>query len=99
MDRRWWQRATLYQLYVRSWQDSDGDGYGDLRGIIGRLDYLEWLGVDGIWLAPTMPSPGQDRGYDVSNYPDVHPDLGTIGDLDALIELARPRGIPVRPEF
>ena len=68
MDRRWWQGATLYQLYVRSWQDSDGDGYGDLRGIIARLDHLEWLGVDGIWLSPTMPSPDHDWGYDVSDY-------------------------------
>jgi alpha-glucosidase len=95
MDRRWWQGATLYQLYVRSWQDSDGDGYGDLRGIISRLDYLEWLGVDGIWLSPTMPSPDQDWGYDVSDYLGVHPELGTIGDLDALIEAAGQRGMRV----
>jgi alpha-glucosidase len=95
MDRRWWQGAALYQLYVRSWQDSDGDGYGDLRGIIGRLDYLEWLGVDGIWLSPTMPSPDQDWGYDVSDYLGVHPELGTLADLDALIEAAGQRGMRV----
>jgi alpha-glucosidase len=95
MDRRWWQGAALYQLYVRSWQDSDGDGYGDLRGIIGRLDYLEWLGVDGIWLSPTMPSPDHDWGYDVSDYLGVHPELGTIEDLDALIGAAGRRGMRV----
>src|SRR5690242_13632262 len=57
---RWWQGATLYQIYVRSWRDADSDGYGDLRGVIDGLDYLRWLGVDGIWLSPTMPSPDKD---------------------------------------
>ncbi len=95
MDRRWWQGATLYQLYVRSWQDSDGDGYGDLRGIIARLDYLEWLGVDGVWLSPTMPSPDHDWGYDVSDYRGVHPELGTMDDLDELIRAAGQRGLRV----
>ena len=66
-ERRWWQGAVLYQLYVRSWRDTNGDGYGDLGGVIAGLDYLAWLGVDGIWLSPTMPSPDQDWGYDVSD--------------------------------
>ncbi len=95
MDGRWWQGATLYQLYVRSWQDSDGDGYGDLRGILSRLDYLEWLGVDGIWLSPTMPSPDRDWGYDVSDYRGVHPELGTMDDMDELIAQAGRRGMRV----
>jgi len=95
VDDRWWRGATLYQVYVRSFQDSDGDGYGDLRGIISRLGYLEWLGIDGIWLSPTMPSPDEDWGYDVSDYLGVHPELGTIDDLDELIEQAGRRGMRV----
>ena len=92
---RWWQGATLYQIYVRSWRDSDGDGYGDLAGVTAGLDYLEWLGVDGIWLSPTMPSPDEDWGYDVSSYLGVHPDLGTLADMDKLIAEAASRGIAV----
>jgi alpha-glucosidase len=92
---RWWQGAVLYQLYVRSWLDTNGDGYGDLSGIIERLDYLSWLGVDGIWLSPTMPSPDQDWGYDVSDYLGVHPELGTLADLDRLIARAGARGMRV----
>jgi alpha-glucosidase len=92
---RWWQGAILYQIYVRSWLDADDDGYGDLRGIISRLDYLEWLGVDGIWLSPTMPSPDQDWGYDVSDYLSVHPELGSIDDLDSLVAEAGKRGMRV----
>jgi alpha-glucosidase len=94
-DHPWWHGAVLYQLYVRSWRDSNGDGYGDLRGIIERLDHLSWLGVDGIWLSPTMPSPDQDWGYDVSDYTGVHPELGTLDDLDALVAAAGERGIRV----
>jgi alpha-glucosidase len=93
--RPWWHGAVLYQLYVRSWLDTDGDGYGDLPGVIARLDYLSWLGVDGIWLSPTMPSPDHDWGYDVSDYRGVHPELGTLADLDRLIAQARARGLRV----
>lgn len=92
---RWWHGAVLYQVYVRSWQDSDGDGYGDLRGALDRLDHLSWLGVDGIWLSPTMPSPDTDWGYDVSDYRQVHPELGTLDDLDRLIAGAGDRGMRV----
>src|SRR5689334_7052628 len=93
--RRWWHGAVIYQLYVRSWRDSNDDGYGDLRGIIERLDYLSWLGVDAVWLSPTMPSPDDDWGYDVSDYTGVHPDLGTLADLDELIDQAGQRGMRV----
>ena len=91
----WWQGAVLYQLYVRSWRDSNGDGYGDIPGIIERLDHLSRLGIDGLWLSPTMPSPDADWGYDVSDYSGVHPELGTLADLDALIAEASRRGIRV----
>ena len=91
----WWRDGVLYQIYPRSFADSDGDGIGDLRGIVARLDHLEWLGVDGIWLNPTMPSPNDDWGYDVADYTGVHPDLGTLEDLDALVAAAGERGIRV----
>src|SRR5919108_510570 len=88
----WWQDGVLYQIYPRSWLDSNGDGVGDLKGIFERLDHLEWLGVDGIWLNPTMPSPNDDWGYDVADYCAVHPDLGTMEDLRELVEQAGRRG-------
>ena len=91
----WWRGGVLYQLYPRSFADSNGDGVGDLRGAIDRLDYVEWLGVDGIWLNPTMPSPNDDWGYDVSDYLGVHPELGTLADLDELIGEAGARNIRV----
>jgi alpha-glucosidase len=91
----WWRDGVLYQIYPRSFADSDGDGIGDLRGVIDHLDHLEWLGVDGIWLNPTMPSPNADWGYDVADYCAVDPDLGTLEDLDALIAAAGERGIRV----
>jgi alpha-glucosidase len=91
----WWRDGVLYQIYPRSFADSDGDGIGDLAGIRSRLDHLAWLGVTGIWLNPTMPSPNDDWGYDVSDYCAVHPDLGTLEDLDALIAAAAERGIRV----
>jgi alpha-glucosidase len=91
----WWRDAVLYQVYPRSFADSNGDGIGDLRGIRERLDYLQWLGVDGVWLNPTFPSPNADWGYDVADYLGVHPDLGTLADLDSLVAEAGARGIAV----
>ena len=91
----WWRDGVLYQIYPRSFFDADGDGTGDLRGVIGKLDYLAWFGVSGIWLNPTFPSPNVDWGYDVSDYHGVHPDLGTLADLDELIAAAGRRGIRV----
>jgi alpha-glucosidase len=91
----WWRDGVLYQIYPRSFADGDGDGIGDLRGIRARLDHLEWLGVAGIWLNPTFPSPNADWGYDVADYYGVHPDLGTLDDLDALVADAGERGMRV----
>ena len=95
MSRDWWRDAVLYQVYPRSFVDSNGDGIGDLPGVTSRLEYLEWLGVDGIWLNPTFPSPNADWGYDVADYTGVHPDLGTLDDLDRLVEEAGRRGIRI----
>jgi alpha-glucosidase len=91
----WWQRAVVLQIYPRSYQDSDGDGVGDLHGLRSRLEYLEWLGVDALWLSPTFPSPNVDWGYDVADYRGVHPELGTLEDMDALLAEAEARGIRV----
>jgi alpha-glucosidase len=94
-DHRWWADAVVYQVYPRSFADSDGDGIGDLTGIRDRLDYLSWLGVNAIWLTPFYPSPWADGGYDVADYRDVDPRLGTLADFDALVEAARGRDIRV----
>jgi alpha-glucosidase len=91
----WWRGGVLYQIYPRSFADSNGDGVGDLVGIRERLDYIESLGVDGIWLTPTFPSPNRDWGYDVSDYCAVHPELGTLDDLDGFVHDAGERGIRV----
>ena len=95
MPGRWWEHAVLYQIYPRSYADSDGDGVGDLPGSVARLDPLEWLGVDAIWLGSSFPSPNADWGYDVSDYYGVHPELGTTADLERLIVEARRRHIRV----
>jgi alpha-glucosidase len=91
----WWQQAVVYQIYPRSFQDSDGDGVGDFRGIIQRLDHLAWLGVDALWLSPIYPSPLADFGYDVSDYTAVDPVFGTLEDFDELVAAARERGLRV----
>jgi alpha-glucosidase len=91
----WWREGVLYQVYPRSFADADGNGVGDLRGLAGKLDHLAWLGVDGIWLTPIMPSPGADWGYDVSDYLDVDPAFGTLADLDELVAATGEHGIRV----
>jgi alpha-glucosidase len=93
--RSWWRDGVLYQIYPRSFMDANGDGIGDLRGIIDRLDHLQWLGIDGIWLDPITVSPNDDWGYDVADYCDVDPALGTLADADELIAEAGRRGIRV----
>jgi alpha-glucosidase len=91
----WWRDAVIYEVYVRSFADSDGDGVGDLAGIRERLPYLRELGVDGVWLTPFFPSPGADHGYDVSDYTDVDPQFGTLADFDALVGTAHELGLRV----
>ena len=89
----WWRNAVFYQVYVRSFADSDGDGLGDLRGIRAHLPYLQDLGVDGLWLTPFYPSPGADHGYDVSDYVGVDPQFGTLADFDATVAEAHRLGL------
>ncbi|RUL90446.1 alpha-amylase family glycosyl hydrolase [Verrucosispora sp. FIM060022] len=91
----WWTEAVIYQIYPRSFSDSDGDGIGDLPGITARLDHLRQLGVDAIWLSPFYPSPQADAGYDVADYRDVEPLFGTLADADDLIAQAHARGLRV----
>ena len=98
MDRgraAWWQSAVIYQIYPRSFQDSNGDGVGDLAGILRRLDYLAWLGIDAIWLSPIYPSPMADFGYDVADFTDIDPLFGSLTDFDALVAAAHERGIKI----
>ncbi len=95
----WWQRGIIYQVYPRSFQDSNGDGVGDLRGVISRLDYLTWLGVDAVWLSPIYPSPMADFGYDISDYCDIDPIFGTLADFDELLGEAHRRGLKVMLDF
>jgi alpha-glucosidase len=92
-DGLWWQRGIFYQIYPRSFQDSNGDGVGDLRGIIDRLPYLGHLGIDAIWLSPIFPSPMADFGYDISDYTGIDPLFGTMADFDALIEATHKSGL------
>jgi alpha-glucosidase len=91
----WWQRGVIYQIYPRSFQDSNGDGVGDIPGIIQRLDHVHWLGADAIWISPIFPSPMADFGYDVADYVGVHPMFGTLEDVDRMIEEAHTRGLKV----
>lgn len=91
----WWKNSVVYQIYPKSFQDSNGDGIGDIPGIISRLDYLEKLGIDVIWLSPVYESPMDDNGYDISDYRAIHPDFGTMEDMDQLIAEADKRGIKI----
>jgi alpha-glucosidase len=96
---RWWQRGVIYQIYPRSFQDSNGDGIGDLQGIRARLDYLSWLGVDAIWLSPFYPSPMVDFGYDITNHTGVDPLFGDLETFDELLEQAHRRHLQVIIDF
>jgi len=90
-DSRWWHAGTVYQVYPRSFRDSDGDGIGDLGGLLEKVDYLHWLGVDAVWLSPVYRSPQHDNGYDISDYREIDPTFGTVAQLDEVIEALRVR--------
>jgi maltose alpha-D-glucosyltransferase / alpha-amylase len=98
-DPEWFKRAVFYEVLVRSFFDSNGDGIGDLPGLTQKLDYLQWLGVDCLWLPPFTKSPLRDGGYDVADYLDVHPDVGTLGDFVTLVDAAHQRGLRVIIDF
>ncbi|MEX1550006.1 alpha-glucosidase [Enterococcus sp. C50] len=95
MKKEWWQNSVVYQIYPRSFQDTNGDGIGDLQGIIRRLDYLENLGIDAIWLSPVYQSPNDDNGYDISNYEEIMSEFGTMTDMEELIAEGRKRNIRI----
>ncbi|MDQ4110702.1 MAG: alpha-amylase family glycosyl hydrolase, partial [Actinomycetota bacterium] len=95
MDQPWWREAVAYQIYPRSFADSNGDGLGDLQGITDHLDYLAALGVDAIWICPFYTSPQNDHGYDVADYCDVDPIFGTLADADHLIARAHELALKV----
>lgn len=94
-DTPWWKQKIIYQIYPMSFCDSNGDGIGDLPGIISRLDYLQRLGVGALWLSPVYPSPNKDNGYDISDYCEIHPNYGTLADMDRLIAEAKKRDIRI----
>ncbi len=95
LNRTWWHRSTIYQIYPRSFADSNGDGIGDIEGIISKLEYLKTLGIEIIWLSPIYASPMDDNGYDISEYQEIAPEFGTIADFDRLVTEARSRGIGI----
>lgn len=99
VEREWWQKSIFYQIYPRSFQDSDGDGIGDLKGITSRLGYLKETGIGATWLSPIFESPMVDFGYDIANYKAIQPEYGTLQDFDELIARAKELGIKILLDF
>lgn len=99
MKHSWWQKGVIYQIYPRSFQDSNNDGVGDLKGILSRLDYLEWLGVDAVWISPIYSSPMADFGYDIADYCSIHPLFGTMEEFDTLLQEVHKRGMKLILDF
>uniref|UniRef100_A0A336K7Y7 CSON015622 protein n=1 Tax=Culicoides sonorensis TaxID=179676 RepID=A0A336K7Y7_CULSO len=91
--KEWWQGANFYQIYPKSFMDSDDDGYGDLQGIRSKIPYLKDLGIDGVWLSPIYTSPQKDGGYDITNYTEIDPMFGTMNDFDQLIKTVKENGM------
>jgi alpha-glucosidase len=98
-EKEWWRTATFYQIYPRSFMDSNGDGIGDLKGIISRLDHLKETGFDTFWLSPVFKSPQKDTGYDVSDYYKIEPDYGDMNDFDDLVAKAKSLGLRLLLDF
>src|SRR4051812_14011390 len=96
---RWWERSVIYQIAVMSFQDSDGDGRGDIRGLLQRLDHLTWLGVDAVWLTPVYPSPRLDFGYDIADFCAIDPIYGSLCDFDELVGALHARDIRLILDF
>ena len=94
-DPLWFKHAVFYEIHIRGFYDANGDGSGDFRGLIEKLDYLSWLGIDCIWLLPMYPSPLRDGGYDIAGFETIHPDYGTLEDFRRFVELAHQRGMRV----
>ena len=95
MSKAWWKSSVIYQIYPRSFMDSNGDGIGDINGIVEKLDYLKELGVDVLWLSPVYKSPNDDNGYDISDYQDIMDDFGTMSDFDRMLQEAHKRGLKI----
>jgi len=98
-DPDWFKRAVFYEVLVRGFADSNGDGTGDLRGLTSKLDYLQWLGVDCLWLLPLYPSPLRDGGYDISDYLSILPEFGDLADFIELVDAAHARGLRIIADF
>lgn len=98
-DESWWKTATFYQIYPKSFKDSDGDGIGDLQGVIEKLDYIRNLGVTGIWLSPIFKSPEKDQGYDISDYRDINPMFGTLEIFQQLVNEVHKRRLKIIVDF
>src|SRR6201992_3198849 len=96
---QWWQRGVVYQIYPRSFADSNADGIGDLAGILAHLDYLVRLGIDAVWLSPIFPSPMADFGYDISDYTNIHPMFGDLAQFDELVRALKQRGLKLILDF
>lgn len=97
--KEWWQNSIVYQVYPRSFQDSDGDGTGDIKGIQSRLPYLSEIGIETVWISPVYKSPMADFGYDISDFMDIDPIFGTLADFKTLVESARELGIKIVMDF